>query len=129
MLEGASLETLANRMGVSADAAAVALYRAVRDYTHDLPEARPTGPGPTPPRWPLTAADERTEAVALVAFLEGRARAAPPRMVAAVAALREHGKEISSLAEARRAQRAHREAWLRGAAAVALVALALWMSR
>jgi hypothetical protein len=116
-------------MGVSADAAAVALYRAVRDYTHDLPEARPTGPGPTPPRWPLTAADERTEAVALVAFLAGRAGAAQPRAAAALTALRAHAKEILSLAEARRAQRSAREGWLRGAAAVALVALALWMSR
>ena len=72
---------------------------------------------------------ERAEAAALVAHLAGRAGAAPPPVASALTALRAQAEEILALAEARRAQRSLREGWLRGAAAVALVALALWMSR
>jgi hypothetical protein len=113
LLAGAPLSQVAELRGVGPDAIAVAFLRAVRELRGAPPSK-----------------DEAAAARALRAALDGgEPPPAPTPDLLALRPYREAAPALRALAGERRRLRARRDDRLRPLAAVALIALALWLSR
>lgn len=109
-MEGVPLSSIAARRGVPLDTLGRSLWHAARAL-EGLPPV---------PMAPLAGARHLLEEGALASPTSAEGRA--------LAALRAQAEPLRALAAQRRMRLAPYEPWLRGAAALALVALALWMS-
>lgn len=112
VVEAIPVPELLSRLGVSEDALGVALWRAAVEFSG----------GPALPH-----AEELTSGRALLSALA--TDDALPAPVAALEPLRQNAAEVFHLAEARHALHSRLDPWIRGACALVLIVLALWLSR